>query len=311
MRVFSRRGFVQMAGAACLTGTLKAMPGNTVAPATYPIQLGLVVGAKHGEDPAVALARVQKLGFSNCQMSLQGLTIDIAPALKLAMAASGVRVTAVMELGPGPMVWDFYHGPLTIGLIPPATRRARIDALKVAAEVAQAAGIEAVHTHCGFIPENPNDPVYAEAVAAIHEVAAHCKDRNVLFMCETGQETPVTLLRMIQDVGLDNLRVNLDTANLILYGKGNPSDAMDVIGQYVHGLHGKDGLFPTNPRSLGREVPIGQGKVDFRDVMRRLKALNYHGPLTIEREIEGPEQTKDIVASKVYLEKLIAETYAS
>jgi L-ribulose-5-phosphate 3-epimerase len=311
VRVLSRRGFVQMAGAACLASTAKAMNSSAMAAAAYPIQLGLVVGTKSGQDPAVALARVKALGFSNCQMSFKGLSVDLAPALQRAMAASGVRVTAVMELGPGPMVWDFYHGPLTIGLIPASTRRARIDALKLAADLAQTSGIEAVHTHCGFIPENPNDPVYAEAVAAIHDVAAHCKDRGVLFMCETGQETPVTLLRMIEDVGLDNMRVNLDTANLILYDKGNPSDAMDVIGKYVHGLHGKDGLFPTNPRSLGREVPIGQGKVDFRDVMRRLKALNYHGPLTIEREIEGPEQTEDIVASKVYLEKLIAETYAS
>jgi L-ribulose-5-phosphate 3-epimerase len=311
VRVFSRRGFVQMAGAACFAGTAKALNMTAVGPSAYPIQLGLVVGGKRSEDPAVALARVKKLGFSNCQMSFQGLSVNIVPALKRAMAESGVRVTAVMELGPGPKVWDFYHGPSTIGLIPVSTRRARIDALKLAADVAQGAGIEAVHTHCGFIPENPNDPVYAEAVAAIHEVAAHCKDRGVLFMCETGQETPITLLRMIEDVGLDNMRVNLDTANLILYGKGNPSDAMDVIGKYVHGLHGKDGLFPTNPKSLGREVAIGQGKVDFRDVMHRLKALNYHGPLTIEREIEGPEQTKDIVASKVYLEKLIAETYAS
>jgi L-ribulose-5-phosphate 3-epimerase len=285
-----------------------AMNTKGEAPAVHPIQLGLVVKVMRGQDPAIALARVRKLGFSNCQMS--GLTLDAAKPLKRAMAESGVLVTAVMELGPGPMVWDFYHGPLTIGLIPRSTRRARIAALKLAAEVAEAAGIEAIQTHCGFIPEDPNDPVYTEAVDAIHEVAAHSKARGVLMLCETGQETPITLLRMIEDVGLDNMRVNLDTANLILYGKGNPSDAMDVIGKYVHGIHGKDGLFPTNPRSLGREVPIGQGKVDFHDVLRRLKALNYHGPLTIEREIEGPEQTKDITASRIYLQKLIAETYA-
>src|ERR1700744_1094405 len=134
-----------MAGAACLAGTAKAI--NAVAPAAYTIQLGLVGCGKGGEDPAVALARVKKLGFSNCQMSFEGLSVDIVPALKRAMATSGVRVTAVMELGPGPKVWDFYHGPLTIGLIPVSTRRARIDALKLAADVAHGAGIEAVHTH--------------------------------------------------------------------------------------------------------------------------------------------------------------------
>jgi L-ribulose-5-phosphate 3-epimerase len=312
MQSFSRRGFVRMAGAACFAGaTNQVLSMNTQAADAYPVQLGLVVKVRKGEEPATVLARVRKLGFNNCQMSFDAPSLDNAQPLKRAMAESGVKVTAVMELGPGPKVWDFYHGPLTVGLIPPATRQARIDALKLAADVAQAAGVESIHTHCGFIPENPNDPVYAEAVAAIHEVAVYSKAKGILFLCETGQETPVTLLRMIEDVGLDNMRVNLDTANLILYGKGNPSDAMDVIGKYVHGLHGKDGLFPTNPKSLGREVPIGQGKVDFKDVLRRLKAVNYHGPLTIEREIEGPEQTRDIVASRTYLNKLIAETYTS
>ncbi len=310
MQQFSRRGFVQMAGAACFANS-HLLPKSLQAEDNYPIQLGLVTRLRKEEEPATVLARVRELGFRNCQMSFDSPSLETAQKLKRAMAEQGVRVTAVMELGPGRMVWDFYQGPLTIGLIPPGTRRARIDALKLAADVAQAAGVESIHTHCGFIPENPNDPIYAEAVKAIHEVAAHSKEKGILFLCETGQETPVTLLRMIEDVGLDNMRVNLDTANLILYGKGNPSDAMDVIGKYVHGLHGKDGLFPTNPKSLGREVPIGQGKVDFKDVLRRLKAVNYHGPITIEREIEGPEQTKDIVASRIYLNKLIAETYAS
>ena len=106
------------------------------------------------------------------------------------------------------------------------------------------------------------------------------------------------------------MKVYLDTANLILYGKGNPVDAMDVIGTYVRGLHAKDGRFPTNPRRLGEEVPIGKGKVDFRAVIRRLKDVRFQGAMTIEREIEGDQQTKDILESKRYLEKLIAEVYA-
>ena len=115
---------------------------------------------------------------------------------------------------------------------------------------------------------------------------------------------------MIRDTGQDNVFVNLDLANLILYDKGNPVDALDVIGPLVRGMHAKDGKFPTNPQNLGEEVPIGQGKVDFREVLKKLKALNYHGPMTIEREIEGPQQGADILASKAYLTKLIAETYA-
>ncbi len=175
---------------------------------------------------------------------------------------------------------------------PTATRAGRIQALKTAADVAAECNIAAIHTHCGFIPENPNDPTYKEVVSAIHDVASHCKQRNRMMLCETGQETPITLLRMIEDVGLDNVAVNLDMANLILYGKGNPVDAMDVIGSRVRGLHAKDGLFPVDPMNLGKEVPIGQGKVDFRGVVQRLHDFHYQGAITIEREIEGDEQTR-------------------
>jgi sugar phosphate isomerase/epimerase len=136
-------------------------------------------------------------------------------------------------------------------------------------------------------------------------VVSHCQANGQLFLYETGQETPVTLLRAIQDVGLDNQGVNLDTANLILYGKGNPVDALDVIGNHVRGIHAKDGFYPTDPRHLGKEVPIGQGKADFPRVIKRLKELGYRGPITIEREISGPQQIEDIRKAKVYLEKLI------
>jgi sugar phosphate isomerase/epimerase len=104
---------------------------------------------------------------------------------------------------------------------------------------------------------------------------------------------------------LDNQGVNFDLANLILYGKANPVDAIEILGPYVQGIHAKDGLWPTNPKDLGQEVPIGTGKVDFPHIIERLKQLNYRGAVTIEREISGPKQAADIRQSKEYLEKLI------
>jgi sugar phosphate isomerase/epimerase len=202
-------------------------------------------------------------------------------------------------------VYDFYHGPLTIGLVPREWRARRIEHMKKGSDFAKQCDIPAVQTHCGFLPENPNDPVYKEAVKAIQEVASHCKQNGQNFRYETGQETPITLLRAIQDVGLDNQGVNFDLANLILYGKANPVDAVEVIGPYVQGIHAKDGLWPTDPKELGKEVAIGQGKVDFPRIIQRLKELNYRGAVTIEREISGPQQIEDVRAAKEYLEKLI------
>jgi L-ribulose-5-phosphate 3-epimerase len=220
-----------------------------------------------------------------------------------------VEATAVMTLGPGKMVWDFYHGPATIGLVPPGTRAARVDALKRASDLAKTCGIGAVHTHCGFIPEDPNEPLYTGAVGAIREVASHCKANGQAFLMETGQESPVTLLRAIRDTGLDNIGANLDTANLILYGKGEPVGALDVIGRYVRGTHAKDGLYPTDPAKLGEEVAIGKGRVDFPTVIRKLHELHYSGPITIEREISGARQEEDIRASVAYLQRLVDATY--
>jgi sugar phosphate isomerase/epimerase len=77
----------------------------------------------------------------------------------------------------------------------------------------------------------------------------------------------------------------------------------------VRGVHAKDGLFPTDPRNLGNEVPIGKGKVDFHALFKRLKDVNYSGPVLIEREIDGPQQERDILQSKAFLERLIREAY--
>jgi L-ribulose-5-phosphate 3-epimerase len=207
--------------------------------------------------------------------------------------------------GPGKEVWDFYQGPTTIGLVPPQTRVARSAYIQKASDFAKRCGIPAVQTHCGFIPENRNDPVYQDTVTAIREVAAYCKRNGQNFRYETGQETPISLIRVIQDVGIDNQGVNFDLANMILYGKANPVDAIELLAPYVQGIHAKDGLWPTNPKELRKEVPIGEGKVDFTRIIARLKALNYRGAITIEREISGPEQLKDVQASKDYLERLI------
>ncbi|HLH03371.1 MAG TPA: sugar phosphate isomerase/epimerase family protein [Bryobacteraceae bacterium] len=296
--LLTRRDALLAASAAALPRPVDARP-----------PLGLVVSVGSGQNPDPVVRRVRELGFDTCQIGLHDLTTENAERLRRALAQHRVEATAIMELGPGRMVWDFYQGPLTIGLVPRSTRAARIAALKRAADFAVSAQVSAIHTHCGFLPANPNDPEYKEAVAAIKDVASYCKARNLLFLCETGQEAPVTLLRAIEDVGLDNMRVNLDTANLILYGNGNPVDALDVLGKYVSGVHAKDGLFPTDPRNLGREVAIGQGKVDFLRVFQGLKRYSYSGAITIEREIEGPEQTKDILTSKTYLTRLLAQVY--
>jgi L-ribulose-5-phosphate 3-epimerase len=268
-----------------------------------PLRLGLIIAI--GNNPDAAMAKVRDFGLPTSQISVEDPQPELATRLRQALDNYQIEGTSVVVGGPGKEVWDFYQGPLTIGLIPRETRAARIAHIKKASDFAKLCGIGAVQTHCGFIPENPNDPVYKEAVAAMREVVAYCKRNGQNFRYETGQETPITLVRAIQDVGLDNQGINFDLANLILYGKANPVDAIEILGPYVQGIHAKDGLWPTNPKDLGQEVPIGKGKVDFPRIIERLKQLHYRGAVTIEREISGPQQTADIRQSKEYLEKLI------
>jgi L-ribulose-5-phosphate 3-epimerase len=268
-----------------------------------PLRLGLIIGV--GKDPDAAMAKVRDLGLPTSQVFVDEFEMELVCKLRQALEKHQIEATSLVVGGPGKEVWDFYQGPLTIGLVPRETRAARIAHIKKASDFAKQCGIQAVQTHCGFIPENPSDPVYKETIAAMKEVAGYCKNNGQNFRYETGQETPITLVRAVQDVGLDNQGVNFDLANLILYGKANPVDAIELLGPYVQGIHAKDGLFPTDPKNLGREVPIGKGKVDFPRIIERLKQLNYQGAVTIEREISGSQQVADVREAKAYLEKLI------
>ena len=268
-----------------------------------PLRLGLIIGI--GKDPDAAMAKVRDLGLPTSQVFVDEFETELVGKLRQALEKHQIEATSLVVGGPGKEVWDFYQGPLTIGLVPRETRAARIAHIKKASDFAKQCGIQAVQTHCGFIPENPNDPVYKETIVAMKEVVGYCKNNGQNFRYETGQETPLTLVRAIQDVGFDNQGVNFDLANLILYGKANPVDAIELLGPYVQGIHAKDGMWPTNPKELGQEVPIGKGKVDFPRIIERLKQLNYRGAVTIEREISGPKQVEDVRDAKMYLEKLI------
>jgi len=264
--------------------------------------------------PEATFRRVHEIGFNNCFLSLDGyingFTPQVADQFGDLLAKYSLVATTVEVVQPKPLEWNFLRGPSTIGLVPPATRAARMDALRQVSDFAKLLGIAQVQTHCGFIPEDPADPLYPGAVEAIRTVAQHCQGNGQRFLMETGQETPTTMSRMIRDVAMPNLAVGLDTANLILYGKANPVDAVDIIGPHVRSVHAKDGRWPTDPSQLGEEVLIGKGLVDFKTVFTKLHKLGYTGAITIERETSGPQQIEDVRNEKIYLQKILDEVLA-
>lgn len=271
------------------------------------MNVGICVRHIH-EGMRETFQKVADMGFHHCQLVswAPGLWTD-EEALDMKGICSGlnIQITAFWCGWEGPKEWNFYGGYETLGLVPPTYRFARMKNLMDGADFAQKLGVTDVVSHMGYIPENPYDPLYPGVVAALRAVATHLTQRGQCLLFETGQETPVTLLRLFEDIGVDNLFVNLDPANLVMYGKANPVDALDVLGSFVKGVHAKDGRYPTDGRNLGPEVKVGTGKVDFVALLRGLKALGYDGSLTIEREISGEQQLTDIKDAKAYLENIM------
>jgi len=270
------------------------------------LEIGVLVYLSDKVDES--LAKVTDLGLRACQVCSwqpELWTDAAADALTSRAAAAGVKIATFWAGYTGPCEWNFYGGPKTIGLVPEAYRAGRVAELKKAADFAARAGVSSITTHVGFLPEDPNDPLFAATVLALREIATHCKDKGLEFLFETGQETPVNLLRTIEEVGTGNLGINLDPANLILYGKANPVDALEVFGTFVRQMHAKDGVYPTDGKNLGHETPLGEGLVNFPRLMAKLKSLGFNGVVAIEREISGPKQTEDIKKGIDFLKPLM------
>ena len=271
------------------------------------MNVGIII-SHSAEGMREKFANASAQGFHHCQLTSWNpalWTDEKLEELKQLTAEYGVEITAFWCGWAGPKRWNFTEGPETLGIVPVAYRGMRVQNLLDGAAFADKLGIKDVVTHMGFIPENMTDPNYPGVVAAVKVIALDLKRREQNLLFETGQETPVVLLRLFEEINTGNLYVNLDPANLMMYGKANPVDSLDVFGDYVRGVHAKDGLYPTNGRELGHEVKVGTGKANFPALLKGLKEHGFDGSLTIEREISGDQQLIDIRETQAYLQGLI------
>ena len=271
-------------------------------------KIGVMIVLRPTTDIDAEFKRAADAGLNCCQLSVWDPTLynpDKAREIKAASAKHGIEVTALWAGWTGPCEWNFTYGPTTIGLVPAAYRFQRLQELYAGSEFAEQLGVTDMITHVGFLPENPDHPDFAGTVGALRKLCKSMKKKGQYFLFETGQETPVTMLRTIEAIGTDNLGINFDTANLILYGKANSVDALDVFGKYVRNLHCKDGFYPTCGSELGREVAMGEGKANFPAILAKLKELDYQGPYVIEREISGDQQLADIIKGRDMLNTIL------
>lgn len=202
----------------------------------------------------------------------------------------------------------------TVGLVPKATRQERIERTRSVSELARELGIDSVACHIGVVPHERSAAAYQDIVHVARDLCDLCKSNGQFFTLETGQEPATPLLHFIEDVDRANLKINFDPANMILYGTGDPIEALGVLGKLVTSVHCKDGNWPPreNPEALGQEVRLGTGAVDFPAFISKLKEIGYVGPLIIERE--EPDQatkTADVHHAVSLLRKLTGRQSAA
>lgn len=205
-----------------------------------------------------------------------------------------IRITAVFGGFEGESYADIPTVTRTVGLVPPETRAERTREMKEIADFARQLEVDVVALHLGFVPHDAADSLYQEVLTVTRNLCDHCKSQGQALHLETGQEPADTLVRFIRDVERDNLFINFDPANMILYGSGEPIEALEKVGRWVRSVHCKDGTWAKHPgKEWGAEVPLGEGDVGMERYLRTLDKIGYRGPLTIEREIpQDPARQK-------------------
>lgn len=213
----------------------------------------------------------------------------------------GIQLTAVFGGFDGESYADIPTVEKTVGLVPIATREARLKEMFEISDFATHLKCDVVALHLGFVPHDTSSSDYHDIVACTRSLCQHCKKNNQNLHLETGQETADALIQFMDDVACDNLFVNFDPANMILYGTGEPIEALIKLGKRVRSIHCKDATWADKPgKEWGQEVPLGQGQVGIQKYLETLRTIGYEGPLTIEREIpQDPERQKSEIGGAI------------
>ncbi len=214
-----------------------------------------------------------------------------------------ITVTAVFGGFEGESYEDIPTVVKTVGLMPPETRASRLAEMKEISDFANMLGCNVIALHLGFVPHDTSDPAYTEMVEVTRELCQHAAAHGQALHLETGQETAPDLVRFIDDTTCDNLFVNFDPANMILYGAGQPLEALELLGDRVRSVHCKDAMWAASPGTeWGKETKLGVGDVDMFEYLKTLQKIGYSGPLTIEREIpQEPSRQKEEIGYAVGL----------
>lgn len=273
--------------------------------ALKPLEPGVMFWA--GRD---SLEDVRSTGVRAGQLGLPGnmeLSDAAAAEWKEALDRSGFTLVTVFASYEGESYADIPTVERTVGFIPRETRNERERRTYAVSDFAARLGVKSIACHIGFVPEDTADPDYVAVRDLVRAICDHAGRNGQSFALETGQERAPVLLRFLADCERPNLGINFDPANLILYGTGEPVEALRMLAPHLLSVHAKDGDWPAKdtPGALGSERALGRGSVGIERFVRALSELGFRGTLNVEREGAAPgEWLKDVREAVRLLERL-------
>jgi sugar phosphate isomerase/epimerase len=252
------------------------------------------------------LATIEGLGVKCGQLGIGGeYSMDDAAVRQWsgAFEAGQFAISTAVAAYAGEDYADIPTVQRTVGFIPPATRKERVQRTLELSDFAAKLGIPSIACHIGFVPEDRGAADYIGVREEVRRICDHAASHGQTFVLETGQEPAADLLAFLQDVDRANLGINFDPANMILYGTGDPIEALRLLRPHVLSVHCKDGDWPPKdkPAALGNERPLGQGSVGIPRFIQILRDTGFQGSLNVEREVEDQAQRLRDIASGIAL----------
>jgi L-ribulose-5-phosphate 3-epimerase len=257
--------------------------------------------------PQELAEKLQATGVSRVQLALDPLREEPAVwgGTEAVLKQAGITIVSGMFGCVGEDYSTLDTIRVTGGIAPDETWEQNLENIHATVEIAKKLGHKLVTFHAGFVPHDPADPGFPKMVARLKAVAEIFASAGMLLGLETGQETADGLSALLETLNQPNVIVNFDPANMLLYGKGDPIEALRVLAPWIRQVHVKDANQTAVPGTWGEEVAVGTGQVDWPAFFSTLARIGFTGDIVIEREA-GDQRVADIrTAREVVLKSVI------
>jgi len=257
------------------------------------------------KSPEELIEHLRQIGLRTVQLALDPLreNPEVWGKTKELCAQNGIILVSGMFGTIGEDYTTMESIKRTGGVVPDAHWPQNWQNIQQIADLAKSLGIRLVTFHAGFLPHDHNHPEFKKLVSRIGQIADHFKRKGLDLAFETGQEDAEDLELFLIQLNRPNVGVNFDPANMILYDRGNPVDALRTLGPRLKQVHIKDATRTKKTGEWGAEVRAGTGEVEWKDFFAELDRLRFAGFCAIEREA-GDQRVADIKAARDFIAQL-------